>query len=167
MENLSDEDQFLLIKLLNRCVPGKLNLEVFSAIARLTVSPAIEIVPLRKTENGIEVLLTERPAHDPIWASKLHTPGTILRPTDDNLSEGFKRIFNGELGIDAQTTNFVGVSFGRSIRGPGVGLEYWAELKTVPKIGKFYNIDTLPENYIIEQKGLLDRAVAAFRSHVI
>jgi ADP-ribose pyrophosphatase YjhB (NUDIX family) len=132
----------------------------------LTVSPAIEVVPLRKTENGVEVLLTERSTHDPIWSSKLHTPGTILRPTDDNLSEGFNRIFNDELGVDVQTINFVGVSFGHGIRGPGVGLEYWTELNTDPKIGKFYNIDNLPENYIMKQKGLLDSAVDSFRNHV-
>src|ERR1035437_7368922 len=126
MDNLNEDEQTQLIRLLSKCIPGKLSIGVFSAIARLTVSPAVEVIPLRQTEHGVEVLLIERSSRDPVWPLMLHTPGTILRPTDTTLDDGFKRIFNGELVIDIEDTNFIGISFGNGMRGVGVGIEYWS-----------------------------------------
>ncbi len=81
--------------ILARLDPGRLPLDIFIEVARLTVTPIIEVVPLRKNKDGkTEVLLTERDASDSIWAGMLHTPGTVIRAndSDSNNLDAFQRI---------------------------------------------------------------------------
>ena len=58
------------------------------------------MVPLRLNISGnIEVLLTKREASDPVWGGMLHTPGTVMRASDQkpNNEDALSRIIDGEL----------------------------------------------------------------------
>jgi len=163
MSNLSKQETLTLVSLLGKCKSGQLGAEVFTAIARLTVSCAIEVVPLRSREGKVEVLLIERPKNDPLWANMVHTPGTVLRTMDNSLNDGFERIFKSELGVKRfNQPNFMGISFGHGARGASVGIEHWIELNSEPVVGRFYDVNFLPHNFINEQRELLTRAIKAF-----
>lgn len=89
-----------LAALLSSMEPGFLPYDIFVQIARLVVLSIIEFVPLRKNKNGnIEVLLLSRGMDDPIWPGELHTPGTVVRPTDTQggMYLAFERILDDEL----------------------------------------------------------------------
>lgn len=161
---MNENDTKELVRLLELCTPGDLPQDVFIAIARLCVLPGIEFVPLRKNEGVIEVLLTQRGDDDSYWPSMFHTPGTILRPTDASFEDAFSRLFHDELGISyTPQITFVGYSFGRGLRGSGVGFEYIVHLEESTN-GTFCPIDQLPSNFIKEQQALLNRCVDKFQS---
>lgn len=63
--------------------PGVQPLPLFEQIARLTVLSTVEVVPFRETLGELEVLLAKRSADDLWWPNKLHIPGTVLMPTDE------------------------------------------------------------------------------------
>ena len=87
-----------LKNLLSQLEPGYLPEPIFLEFTRLSVTPICELVPLRKTSAGeIEVLLCRRPSSDQHLPDMLHTPGTVLRSTDDDdleqpLSRAFEEI---------------------------------------------------------------------------
>lgn len=164
MNTLSDKEISLLVELLNKCEPGNLSPEVFEAVARIAVYPAVEFIPLRRKEGRIEVLLLERPANDLIWPSMLHTPGTILRPTDNTMEAAFSRLFSDELsGLSTKTPVFIGARLSRNSRGACILLEHIVEVTSEPLDGAFYDIDNLPSQFISEQVASLRRAVAIYK----
>jgi hypothetical protein len=162
---MTDEEIVSLCRLLAKCQPGELPIEIFNEIARLTVSLAIEFIPLRYNGQQIEVLLIPRPTGDPIWPGMVHTPGTILRPTDTSFEDAFNRLFNDELGIaDKPNLLFNGFNLGTGLRGSTLSLEYIINLNQPPRNGTYYPYSNLPNNFIAEQKGLVDRAVKRFQT---
>lgn len=58
--------------------PGKLPREVFEEVARLTVTPVIELIVL---VSG-KILLTRRPFNDTYWPNKYALPGKIIASGD-------------------------------------------------------------------------------------
>lgn len=92
---MNDEEILLVKKQLSKLEPGYLPEPIFQEFARLSVSGILELVPLRRnSSNQIEVLVVRRDENDPHWPGQLHTPGTMLRPTDsDDFSTAFKRVF--------------------------------------------------------------------------
>jgi len=164
MNTLSDKEISLLVELLNKCEPGNLSPEVFEAVARIAVYPAVEFIPLRKKEGRIEVLLLERSADDLIWPSMLHTPGTILRPTDNTMEAAFSRLFSDELsGLSTKTPVFIGAHLSRNSRGACILLEHIVEVISEPLDGAFYDVENLPSQFISEQVASLRRAVAIYK----
>lgn len=160
---MTDAEIQQLKSLLSKCLPGKLPEEIFISLARLSVLPAIEFVSLHAAESGIEVLLLPRPKNDPIWPNMLHTPGTILRPTDKSFQDAFDRLLKTEIGvIGSHELIYIGFSFGHGARGTGVGFEYIVKLDQLPQHGSYYQKTDLPNNFIAEQKGLINRAVKKF-----
>lgn len=160
-----NSDSKLLVNLLAQCTPGNLTPEVFEAIARVTVYPAVEFIPLREKDGEIEVLLFERPKNDIIWPSMLHTPGTILRPTDNDMEDVFKRLYKEELmGLLMDVPISMGFHLSTNSRGRCLLLEYLLRVKGEPNKGVFYRINNLPRNFIPEQLASLNRAVIAFRT---
>jgi len=163
---MKDEESISVAARLNGFEPGFLPEPLFVSIARLAVLTAIEFIPLRKTPDGtIQVLLFQRPVTDPIWPSLLHTPGTIIRPSDGTLDDGFRRLYKDELSnITAAAPIFTGVNLVHYKRGSAVTLEHILLLDQEPAGGTFYDVDNLPATFIEEQRAMVQRAVAKFKS---
>jgi ADP-ribose pyrophosphatase YjhB (NUDIX family) len=158
---LSNEAQ--LIQLLDGCTPGRLSPCVFEAVARVAVYPAVEFIPLRKKDNKVEVLLFQRPSDDIIWPSMWHTPGTILRPTDETYEDAFTRLMEDELkGTKTSLPIFIGAELSKNHRGRCVLLEHLVIIEDEHKAGTFFSVDNLPKDFITDQLPSLKRAVAAF-----
>ncbi len=165
MSTLSNKEIHLLVELLDRCQPGRLLPEVFEAVGRIIVSPAVEFIPLRKKGNHIEVLLLKRPSDDIIWPSMLHTPGTVLRPSDKSFEDAFKRLLEDELvGIKTDLPVFMGAHISSNKRGRCLLLEHLVVVNEEPVAGTFYRIDDLPDKFIADQKASLDRAVVFYNN---
>lgn len=142
--------------------PGHLPFEVFLQIARLSVTPVIEVVPLRSGSaglEGIEILLLRRPEDDPVWGSLLHTPGTIIRATDEGLQDGLTRIIAGELGgIRASPPVFVCNCLHRQARGVELALVYWIEVEEQPQHGTFAGLSRMPDDMVKTQLDFIEAA---------
>lgn len=159
------EESSLLVELLSGSTPGDLTPEVFEAVGRVAVYPAVEFIPLRKTSDKIEVLLFERPNTDIMWPSMLHTPGTVLRPTDCTYQDAFNRLHREELmGLETDPPLFLGAELSVNKRGRCVLLEHLVIVMGEPKVGKFYDVNHLPDLFIEAQRPSLERAVAAYRN---
>ena len=165
---LSKQEIDHAVEALKKCKPGFLPREIFLEVARLTVTPIIEIVPLRKVSQGIDVLLIERDKNDPTWPGMLHTPGTGLRSSDKegSFKDAFDRILEGEIGLSEfnGVPNLAGYIFHQVKRGRELGLVFWVELTTskVPKMGKYYPYSNLPNNIISTQIPHINLAVNNF-----
>lgn len=144
--------------------PGKLPLSIFIEVARLTVTPIIELVPLRHRETGLEVLLLERPEDDPIWAGQLHTPGTVVRASDrkGSFAEAFDRLLEGELAGAERLGDpvFVTTRFHDVQRGAELAHIYTVELAESGEAGSFYPVKALPSRLVASQKEFILEAAA-------
>lgn len=154
--------------LLSRLTPGALPLDIFIEVARLTTTPIIEVVPVRRGVNGeTEVLLTERDQNDPIWAGMLHTPGTVVRASDNdpNNREAFTRILDGELaGTLTGEPQFVYNFFHEVKRGKEQAQVYFVEVMGDPASGQFCPASNLPRNTVDTQLEFIHKAVEAYEN---
>lgn len=164
----TSEDIEQAVHLLAQLEPGKLPLGIFLEIARLTVTAIVEIVPLRTSKDGkIHVLLIEREADDPVWGGMLHTPGTVVRASDNPGSndDAFSRILDGELkGAAVSEPVFVESILHRVKRGMEQAQIYYAEVVGEPVVGQFYDVDSLPKNIVDSQLEFISHAVSAYRN---
>lgn len=139
-------------KFLSSLQPGNLPLTIFNEVARLSVTPVVEIVPLKIETNGkVKVLLLQRDANDPHWAGRLYVPGTIVLPSDSvgDLTDALHRIVRTKLGgIKASKPKFVGHTLCRVSRGTELALIYSIKIVGNPAIGAFYDAHNLPRNLI-------------------
>ena len=164
---MNKDEQAELVLLLKKLQPGFQPYEVFEQLARLTVLSIIEFVPLRMSETGeIEVLLLERGDDAPIWPGEVHTPGTVIRPGDNaqNTYLAFDRILNDELqGTTFSNPHFVGSILHESKRGPEHAQVYWVEPKEQTRVGKWHNVDSLPDNLIKSQEKFIRASVDNYK----
>jgi hypothetical protein len=158
--------------LLSKLEPGFLPYPVFEQVARLVALPIIEVIPLRKSPDGqAEVLLIERPDDDPLFAGALHTPGTVIRATDVHKPgmhnwPAFERVIQEELkGTEVSPPQYVGSMFHASKRGAEQAQLYWVEVKSEPKVGRFYDVNNLPSELIESQRDFITLAVKDFLTH--
>ncbi|MEO6513722.1 MAG: hypothetical protein ABIR37_03470 [Candidatus Saccharimonadales bacterium] len=144
------------VEYLNGLEPGHLPYDLFLAISRLAVRGTVEMVPLRKTEEGsTEVLLTQRPEGD-LWAGQWHVPGSVMLPTDQvegshDYSDAFGRIFDqeGELENGVQLVNqpvYVDSERRKTIRGDEVAAVHYAEVNGEPTVGAYFDMTDFPHN---------------------
>lgn len=163
---MDDQEIDKIAEGLSRLEPGKLPLKIFIEIARLTVIPILEVVPLRLGEKGsVEVLLLERDSADPIWGGLLHTPGTVIRASDTqgDYSDGFQRILTGELqGIQATDPVFVKNVLHKVKRGMEAAAVYWVEVLHEPLNGEFHEVSKLPEKIVNTQTAFIQEAARSF-----
>lgn len=168
---LLDKEIERTVGFLRKLKPGKLPLPIFLELARLTVTPIVEIVPLRKTEEDtVEVLLIRREENDPNWPGMYHTPGTVVRASDKEGSydDAIKRILKGELkGVETKQTIFVTNLLHRVKRGMESSLIYWVEVTGRASVGEFYNLDKLPDNIIDTQIGFIRMAAQDFLNNKV
>ncbi len=157
------EEILLAADILSRLPEGKsLNRILFTEIARLVTSPIIEFVPLKIIDNKINVLLIPRDADDPLWPSMLHTPGTAVRPLDNNIEEPFKRLLNGELGdVDLSSLNYAGMQLHHTDRGNELAHIFYGEVDGVSS-GTYYPVDALPNNIIASQLSMIKAVVGEY-----
>lgn len=162
----NSEDLAKAVDVLSRLQPGKIPLDIFIQIARLTVLPIVEVVPVRMGADGKpQVLLTERDASDPIWGGMLHTPGTVLRPSDaeEGNAGAFGRILKDELdGVEVGEPVLVESIFHKVKRGVEQAQVYYVEVYGEPTNGQFYGADSLPMNVVDTQFDFIRNAVASF-----
>lgn len=153
---------------LSKLAPGPLPFEVFLQIARLSVTPVIEIVPVRQSpaaSEGVQVLMLRRPTNDPVWGGLLHTPGTVIRTTDRSLEDGLARISSDELGNPrASSPVFVQNFLHRQARGPELALVYWMEIQEDTGIGDFVDLSNMPTDIVKTQLEFIQPACAAYLS---
>ncbi len=162
MDENKEKDLVILLKHLE---PGFLPLEIFMEIARLAVLPIIEFVPLRIKNGKVEVLLLRRDADDSLWPNELHTPGTVIRPTDldSNNHLAFKRILEDELAeTKVSEPYYVGSNLHKSRRGAEQAQIFWVEVLEKPKTGKFYPVNKLPSEMMESQIGFVKLAAKSF-----
>ena len=156
-----------LVALLGKYMPGNLPPDVFEAVGRVSVYPAVELVPVRMTENGIEVLLMQRPADDITWPSMMHTPGTILRPTDETIEGAMERLMNDELRGTAivEPPRFLRHRMYNHTRGRGLGLEHIVVVGESTD-GEFYPVHSLPEALITEQIPTINHVAEVYAASI-
>lgn len=100
--------------------------------------------------------MVRRPVDDPHWPGLWHTPGTYLRTTDTALSyeTAFQRLIVDELGLtDSPQPFYVQTLFHQVARGKELAVIFGIDLaedKTTD-IGKWFAIQTLPENSVTTQ----------------
>jgi hypothetical protein len=156
------------VAIIKKLQKGNLPQDIFVAIAEKTVTPIVEIVPVRRNAEGkTEVLLTRRPDNDPIWPGMLHVPGTVVRASDGDLhnSEAFVRITQGELAGTPMGKPVLAYSLlHASERGMEQSQVYWAEVTGQPLSGKFYPADDLPSEVVPSQLDFIPSAVHNYES---
>ncbi len=171
---MTDEDVQKTARLLRQLAPGFLPYPIFEQVARLVALPIVEFIPLRRSVTGdVEVLLIERGNDDPLWPGTLHTPGTVVRATDvhKGRQDGwavFARILHDELhDTPVGEPHYVGSMFHDSRRGAEQAQLYWVEVKGEPRVGEFYNAESLPETLMASQVDFIRQAVEDFKRHVL
>lgn len=148
---------------LSKLSPGYLPRPIFYEIARLVVTPIVELIPLRRRHNDIEVLLIPRPDDDPFWPEQLHAPGTVLRSTDikDSFDTAIKRIMTDELHITNNLlAQYVCDDFHQGNRGVELARVYYIDCSTISiDVGTWYPADKLPDNSVREQHTYIAKSV--------
>ncbi len=163
-DNVSTRDIQLAADILSKLEPGFLPLPIFHEIMRLTMTPILEVVPLRRKEKGIEILLLKRADNDPIWPNMLHTPGTVLRSTD-TLDSAFSRLLKTELGgVKSSQPVFVTNTLHHSGRGMEASLIYFINIESKVVAGQFYDINQLPDSLVKTQLDFIPIAIEAYKA---
>jgi len=151
---------------LSKLRPGFLPLSIFLETTRLTVSSIVEVVPLRKNGDSVQVLLTKREDDDPNWPGMLHTPGTVVRPTDEegSYASAFGRILGGELASVelAGEPQYVDSVLHKVKRGMEDAKVFFVEVKGEPTTGEFHDVAALPDNVVDTQIDFIYRAAQKF-----
>lgn len=143
--------------------PGRLPLDVFIEVARLTVTPVIEVVPIIDQPRRLEVLLTKRADSDPVWPGMWHTPGTVIRSFDSSVDDGVSRLLRDELGnCQSSEPEYVGYLLHKVSRGTELALVHWVTVSAGITIGRAFDSDNLPENLVDSQRGFISWAISAY-----
>lgn len=161
-------DSSQLTEALSTLEPGKLPLGVFNQVARLTVTPVVEIVPFFKNSEGeYEVLLLQRGADDALWANQYHVPGTIVLATDTpgSFSSAIDRIVTTKLGgYSPGQTFFVDIQLCHVSRGMEVAIIFSVEITTYPGDSVLFDPRALPENMIEGQAEFIRAALRNYQN---
>jgi hypothetical protein len=163
-KDLSDEEIKNVVDALKKLEPGFLPLPIFHEVTRLTATPIIEVVPLRRAAEKVEILLLKRDNDDPVWPNQLHAPGTVLRATD-SIESALERITSKELtGIKVSKPKFVTNVLHHSGRGMETSQVYWVNVENAAKVGQFYDVEQLPENLVKTQLDFIPQAIKDYKA---
>jgi hypothetical protein len=161
---MPNEEQIMeAAKILSRLKPGFLPLPLFLEVTRLTVTPIVEVVPLRMAGDQVQVLLVRRGGNDPNWPGMLHTPGTVVRATDESYASAINRIFRDELAsVEFCEPVYVQSVLHKTNRGMEDAKVYFVEVISEPREGVFYDVKALPANTVDSQIKFIMEAVKSF-----
>jgi hypothetical protein len=171
---LSDSEINQTADLLARVPAGFLPFPIFRQVARLAVFSIVEIVPMRLNAHGeVEVLLLKRGEEKQdwpeLWPGILHTPGTVIRPTDElgSYDAAFDRILHDELhDVElAGAPQYVYNLLHHNKRGTESAQVFIVEVVGEPKAGAFYPADKLPNTIMLSQLDFIPTAVVAFKEY--
>lgn len=144
--------------------PGKLPLDIFNQVARLTVTPVVEIVSFyRKPDGSLYVFLLQRGPDDPLWANMYHVPGAIVSATDrpGSFLDTLQRISASKLAeYESSEPIFIDVQLCKVTRGMEVAIIYTTDLAVAPPEKSLFDPLKLPSGMIEGQEGFIK---AAFR----
>lgn len=149
---------------LSQLSPGKLPLDVFNQVARLSVTPVVELVPLYRGNNaGTQVFLLQRSADDALWAGMYHVPGSIVLSTDQpgSFAEALSRARSKLASYELSEPVFVEAQLCKVARGMEVALVYAVELKDAPSNSSaLFSQQDLPDNLIEGQRQFIEAALS-------
>lgn len=162
----SESKKQKIIKALNFVDPSKpMGTELFNAVARISVSVAIEAIVLRKNKknNKIEVFLTKRlknQAYSKMW----HMPGTILRPGETE-KKAFLRLSKEEFKAPVKPIKLIEMfNNTKAERGHALHLLYLCKVENSSK-ENWFSITNLPLPIVECHRDIfIPKAVAFFES---
>ncbi len=162
---------------------------LFDALARVTVSVAIEAVCLRlRKENAFgvlshtskgfiatddvqykvtEVYMIQRSPDDTAYPGEWHCPGSVMRP-GESFEDVLKRLAKKEFGTGLISTRFVAnlnpSALEPEARGHFLSIVYLCVLEEKEGLrGKWFPVDKLPEKTVIShRKRIIPCALGAF-----
>ena len=140
--------------------PGRLPLDIFNEIARLTVTPVLELVPFYREPSSNKVLLLQRSSKDALWPNMYHVPGTVLMATDQpgSFRDAIERACLKIKDCSYSNPIFVSVKLYKVARGLEAAIIYATELTELPKNPLLYNYQSIPENMIEGQAEIIKTA---------
>lgn len=101
--------------------PGKVPPDIFNGIARLTVTPVVELVIT--TKNG--VVLKQRPSTDAFWPNQYCLPGKIIFANGPSSVEEYVRAINENVGLTcSKDAQFCGLKLYHTKRGDELAVIY-------------------------------------------
>lgn len=148
--------------------PGRLPLGVFNQIARLTVTPVVEVVPIYNDNGAPRVMLYRRPDDDQHWPNQYYVPGTILNAQDQpgDLRDAFSRVL-GKLGaLETTEPVFADNILCKVARGTELALVHWTELLTRPEDDMLFDPSGLPADMIEGHNDFVIMALTSYRARV-
>lgn len=171
----SDQEIQQAANVISRLPKGYLPFDLFIAIAAKVTVPTMEVVPLRRNGDKLEILLTQRPEDDPYWPSGWHMTGTVIRANDaegTDFSSGIQRVLRDELHgtvTPLGEIKFAGMKFWDVARGRELDRMFYFETDARDEDvqgGKFFDVDNLPESTLEHHKVMIPEIVAKFRSNL-
>lgn len=141
--------------------PGKIPLDIFTSIARLVVTPVVEIVPF--FNNKETVLLFQKKEDDAWWPSRYYVPGTILLAHESQfaIEKALERIVLKMSLTESLHPTFVGTTMSSTPRGVELALVYSVILIIKPPEAQLFRIDSLPAPLIEDHDNFIQMALTA------
>ena len=163
---MEENDKRELIKLLNEVDPEHpYGTELFNALARVTVSVAIEAVCLRHNPETkqLEVFMMKRPMDDIAYPGQWHCPGSVLRPGEE-IEDAFKRLNQQEFsGILLDKKFAATVNVPDEARGHFLSLVYLCELEENENLkGTWFMASDLPDQTVKSHRKLIIPSAICF-----
>lgn len=143
--------------------------ELFNALARVTVSVAIEAVCLRLnlSTKKVEVYLVQRSPDDTAYPGQWHCPGSVMRP-GESFEDVLERLAKKEFGANLIQSRFV-ANINPSPaepedRGTFLSVVYICVLEEKEGLrGKWFPVNNLPEKTVeSHRKRIIPCALGAF-----
>jgi ADP-ribose pyrophosphatase YjhB (NUDIX family) len=154
-----------LIKGLREVDPTKpYGTELFDALARVTVSVAVEAVCLRLDilTKQVEVYMVQRSPDDTAYPGEWHCPGSFLRPKEE-MKDVFDRLSKREFNARVSPIHFVANVNWHEVRGNLLSVVYLCTLETGDLKGCWFPVDQLPEKTVeCHRRRVIPAAVGVF-----
>jgi ADP-ribose pyrophosphatase YjhB (NUDIX family) len=139
--------------------------EFFDALARLTVSVAVEAVCLRLDvlTKQVEVYMVQRSPDDTAYPGEWHCPGSFLRPKEE-FTVVFDRLSKREFKAHVSPIQFVAnVNHTTEARGHVLSVVYLCALEAGDLQGRWFPVNQLPEKTVeCHRRRIIPVAVGAF-----
>lgn len=164
---MKQEEKKELIRLLGLVNPKEpLGTELFDALARITVSVAVEAVCLRynNEDQRVEVYLTQRSKNDTAYPGQWHCPGSVLRPGEEE-ENVFLRLSQKEAGADIHSLGVIkNLNHSNEQRGHFFSVIHLCSItgRNDGK-GKWFSVNNLPKNIVGHHRDyIIPMAVSEF-----
>jgi hypothetical protein len=141
-------------------IDGRIPLEAFYAYCESFITPVIDLVPYRITNNVLEILLIYRKDK---YYNGFHVPGSVITPRKTS-KETLQYIIENELGHKASIERTFFIKVVDTMKGKGVGLDergqdlkllYACEVMGEAIEGEWFSKNNLPKNIIPEHQEIV------------